>query len=813
MVIADPQVPVIVECAQAFVKLLDQHASANRVFRLEEETTKVTIDVIGRVVCDHDFKTLTSSNEFMETMRKTLSWMPDVQSINPWHRNHPLRPIMWKYYKWRMDQYVGKVLDERFAVRPGSGTKKDRKKTGIDLALQEYFKESGKEVDSDLQNVTMDAEFRRFAIDNLLILLFAGHDTTASTLCYCYHLLHKHPEALAKIRQELDDVFGKGVGADQALKDNPYLINQCEYTLAVIKEVLRLWPPASGVRLGQKGVFVKDPTTGEMLPTEGLNVWTVSIAMHRSAKIWGPDVDEFKPERFLPENAESLPPNAWRPFEKGPRNCIGQELALIEMKVVLAVTIREFDIRAAYDELHTLSNDGSLWAKDDSFRKGPQKVFDDDMYQILLAAAKPREVAQNASVDLNWYAPKKSWINDLEQVINGTGTNGFVFSGSKLPDGVEYGTYNWCNMPHVRKDTYVKADKDFELVYVEGKESASSYWSVYTSQTNPFPQAGFNGSCQFPQITREGLDDSWQHGKDLFEVYHDELKFLPKKIPSDKVSFRITNNVITSQVAGMLVAGMFAPKDTIPLLIQPTGIDSLEPQYPCPKASALFSSYAVGSTAPTWTAHLTAAKPLFSALDAVSGIPPDNTDWHKSLDHYYDNLSARQCHAKPLPCSAANPTLCVSQATADAVYRLGQYEYSFIYRDSPASLPASAASYGVFLAELAANIRAVVAGTSNVVYRHNVAHDGSVARLLGILQVEQMVWVGMGSEVVFEVYERRRGGGKGGKAIRILWGGKVLRSSNPSLGVVDMLDLDVFLGYVEGLVGRGAEKVVSGCKV
>lgn len=178
------QVPVIVECAQAFVKLLDQHASANRVFRLEEETTKVTIDVIGRVVCDHDFKTLTSSNEFMETMRKTLSWMPDVQSINPWHRNHPLRPIMWKYYKWRMDQYVGKVLDERFAVRPGSGTKKDRKKTGIDLALQEYFKESGKEVDSDLQNVTMDAEFRRFAIDNLLILLFAGHDTTASTLCY-----------------------------------------------------------------------------------------------------------------------------------------------------------------------------------------------------------------------------------------------------------------------------------------------------------------------------------------------------------------------------------------------------------------------------------------------------------------------------------------------------------------------------------------------------------------------------------------------------------------------------------------------------
>jgi hypothetical membrane protein len=76
--------------------------------------------------------------------------------------------------------------------------------------------------------------------------------------------------------------------------------------------------------------------------------------------------------------------------------------------------------------------------------------------------------AQNVSeVDLGWYAPKKSWINDLGQVLNGTGTNGFLFNGSQLPVGVQYGTYNWCNMPHVRKEEYVKAGNEFELVYVE----------------------------------------------------------------------------------------------------------------------------------------------------------------------------------------------------------------------------------------------------------------------------------------------------------------------------------------------------------
>lgn len=85
-----------------------------------------------------------------------------------------------------------------------------------------------------------------------------------------YHLLHKHPHVLEKVRQELDDVFGAGVGAAEKLKCNPYLINKCEYTLAVIKEVLRLWTPASTIRLGQKDYFVKDPITGEMLPTAGL---------------------------------------------------------------------------------------------------------------------------------------------------------------------------------------------------------------------------------------------------------------------------------------------------------------------------------------------------------------------------------------------------------------------------------------------------------------------------------------------------------------------------------------------------------------
>lgn len=116
----------------------------------------------------------------------------------------------------------------------------------------------------------------------------------------------------------------------------------------------------------------------------------------------------------------------------------------------------------------------------------------------------------------------------------------------------------------------------------------------------------------------------------------------------------------------------------------------------------------------------------------------------------------------------------------------------------------------MWLAELAQNMRDAVTGESEVMYRHNVAHDGSVSRLLSILQVEQMVWVGMGAEVVFEVYSSEKEGGK--RFLRILWGGQVLRSSSPTLGEVEMLDLDVFLAYVDGLVGEKAQKVVQFCK-
>ncbi|KAL3425460.1 hypothetical protein PVAG01_02251 [Phlyctema vagabunda] len=551
--------------------------------------------------------------------------------------------------------------------------------------------------------------------------------------------------------------------------------------------------------------------------------------------------------------------------------------------------------------------------------------------------------AYTAPADLNWYPPNATAINDLTQVIGGSGVYGFIYNSSNTPDDV-YGQYNWCNFPHVRATEYEKPAAEYKLHYVEvihrhhkrtvyasnsfpvesygwdcddeglfyygepktGQKSAHTYWQGYVSPTNPFKPTGFLGSCQFPQITAEGLVDSWQHGKDLYGVYHDLLGFLLDDA-QEEISFRVTQNVITSEVSGMLINGMFGTEADYPLLIQPNGFDSLEPSYSCPASANLFSAISASSD---WIGHLAAAGPLYAILDDISGVLPNDSGFHASLDHYYDNLSARQCHAKPFPCklvNGANSTTCVTQDVANEVYRLGNWEYSYRYRDDPRSLAASTASFGVWIGELTTHIREFINGKSDVIYRHNVAHDGSMSRLLSILQLDVMVWPGMGSEVVFEIYKKDTpaatpttlvtsrpsatiispqcnhdnclrqfiqessavslfcptytatngstaalpefvsncGGvpsrissacsciaiaststsassttaspstttAKSASAyyMRVLWKGQVLRSSHPSLGLMNMVPLETVLAYFDGLVGVGASLIKGKC--
>lgn len=122
-------------------------------------------------------------------------------------------------------------------------------------------------------------------------------------------------------------------------------------------------------------------------------LWSSNVGMHRNKRLWA-DPGVFRPQRWLSKAAppEGANREAFVAFSKGPRNCVGQELAVLEIKMVLAIAIRRFDFMAAFNELDKLRGDGSGYPSDTT---GIQEEFGDEAYQIQLGTAKPREGRQS----------------------------------------------------------------------------------------------------------------------------------------------------------------------------------------------------------------------------------------------------------------------------------------------------------------------------------------------------------------------------------------------------------------------------------
>lgn len=389
----------VVDDCQVFADIMNEHARNNDLFRLEPASIKLTVNIIGRLVLDLDLDAQRGRSVLLDAFSSQIRWQAQGAQFQPSELWDIRRPFVLRYNTWKMDRYITQKLDERFASRNDRG----KTKYIIDLALETFRKDQG--ITGDLHNMkSLDPDFKRAAISNLKAFMFAGHDTTASAITYSYYFLSRYPEVLARLRKEHEDVFGPGLDsvADQ-LRQDPHLLNKLEYTLAVIKEVTRLAPPASTVRKAPLGyvyhhtfnirgrlIFrsynLHDPATGEILPTDHFMLWPVNVGINRFPKYF-PNPNVFDPDRFLPGNTTDNR-DAWMSFSKGPRNCIGQELAVIELKTLLAMTVRSWDLVPAYDELEKLKDDGAGYP---NLTTGVLEQFGERAYQVQMGTAKPAE--------------------------------------------------------------------------------------------------------------------------------------------------------------------------------------------------------------------------------------------------------------------------------------------------------------------------------------------------------------------------------------------------------------------------------------
>lgn len=201
---------------------------------------------------------------------------------------------------------------------------------------------------------TLSPEFLDTTCDQLSTFLFGGHDTTSTTIAWMLYEVSRTPRALKAVRAELDGLFGPdpspaAVASRLLAPGGEELLGRMTYTSAVIRETLRLWPPGAASRMTKPGegltATVSNPE-GEAseLNLDGMMVYIVPYIIQRDPAVFGETANTFVPERWLQKDSgDGIPAAAFRAFERGPRSCIGQELATIEARVVMALVARHFD--------------------------------------------------------------------------------------------------------------------------------------------------------------------------------------------------------------------------------------------------------------------------------------------------------------------------------------------------------------------------------------------------------------------------------------------------------------------------------------
>ena len=279
------------------------------------EMNRLTLDIVG--------KTLFSTNVKDEFDKVNTALTKIMTAIR--NRSRFMRFPLWvplpshlriEHNRKILDETIGEIINQR----KGETGKFD------DLLTMLMEVE-----DADTRERMTDKQLR----DEVLTIFIAGHETTANAMAFTLYLLAKHPEIKARLQKELTEVLGNGELSFEKLQ-------RLEYTTMVIKESMRLYPPAW--MLPREAA--KDDTIGGYPIKKGDKVLASPYAMQRSPRYWK-NPEEFNPERFTTENMKQMPRYAYFPFGGGQRLCVGNNFAMMEMQIILAKLCAQFDFTLA----------------------------------------------------------------------------------------------------------------------------------------------------------------------------------------------------------------------------------------------------------------------------------------------------------------------------------------------------------------------------------------------------------------------------------------------------------------------------------
>ncbi|XAR60839.1 hypothetical protein NMG60_11034363 [Bertholletia excelsa] len=214
---------------------------------------------------------------------------------------------------------------------------KERKKAGYEKDLLQMVLEGAKK--SDLSQDAID----RFIVDNCKNIYLAGYETTAVSATWCLMLLAANPAWQDRVRAEVLDI-SKGQVPDYDM------LRKMKQLTMVINESLRLYPPVSVI----SREALKDMKFGEVQIPKGVNLWSLVVTLHTDPENWGPDSFQFNPDRFAHGITGACKlPHLYMPFGVGPRVCLGQNLAVVELKLLIALIVSKFSFSLSPNYVHS----------------------------------------------------------------------------------------------------------------------------------------------------------------------------------------------------------------------------------------------------------------------------------------------------------------------------------------------------------------------------------------------------------------------------------------------------------------------------
>ncbi|XP_061189752.1 cytochrome P450 4F2-like [Saccostrea echinata] len=321
-----PYVQIYNDVANIFLKKLQKACDSKEVIEIYSHVSLATLDTMLRCSLSYtgQVQEKGDSHPYVQAVRR-LGYLSVQRTLSPW-----LYPdvLFWlspsgREYK-RLIDYVHEFADEIIASRRKALMSKDAsERSGRKLDFLDILITAKDENGEGLNDQDIRAEVDTF--------LFEGHDTTASAISWAIYCLAKYPEEQEKIYQEVTSVLD---GRPQVTWED---LNQLKYTAMFLKEVLRMHSPVPFISRWLTKPLVLD---GVEIPAH-FQVDILIHAINHHPDVW-PDHMEFRPSRFEDETRQERDPYTYIPFSAGSRNCIGQNFAVNEEKVMISALVKRF---------------------------------------------------------------------------------------------------------------------------------------------------------------------------------------------------------------------------------------------------------------------------------------------------------------------------------------------------------------------------------------------------------------------------------------------------------------------------------------